>query len=279
MTSQSPRIYLYKITFEEVPYYYYGVHKEKKFNEYYMGSPYTHKWCWNFYTPKKQILQFFDFTDEGWLEANKIEQRIIKSFYSTDKWCLNENCGGVISLKLKSKIGKKIYKLKLGIHGLSKNERIKNAKKAGIIGGTKTYKNKSGIHAIPSEKKADQARKGHKKQKELKIGFWGLSTEKRSEIGKKGGSVSGKNHKKNKSGFFAISPEEKSEISKRGGTTTKEKNVGIFSIPYDKMCERNLKNSLQKWKCLETGFITNAGNLTKYQRKRGIDTTKRIKLE
>jgi hypothetical protein len=29
MTSQSPRIYTYKITFEEVPYYYYGMKAEK----------------------------------------------------------------------------------------------------------------------------------------------------------------------------------------------------------------------------------------------------------
>jgi hypothetical protein len=102
----SPRIYLYKITFEEVSYYYYGVHKEKKFNEYYMGSPVTNKWCWQLYTPKKQILQFFDFTDEGWIEAQEIEKRLIKPFYNTDKWCLNEHCGGLISLEVLSKAGK-----------------------------------------------------------------------------------------------------------------------------------------------------------------------------
>ena len=68
-----PRIYIYKITFEEVPYYYYGVHKEKYFNEQYWGSPVTNKWCWELYTPKKQILQLFDFTDEGWVEAQKID--------------------------------------------------------------------------------------------------------------------------------------------------------------------------------------------------------------
>ena len=33
-----PRIYTYKITFEEVPYYYYGSKKEKYFNEEYWGS-------------------------------------------------------------------------------------------------------------------------------------------------------------------------------------------------------------------------------------------------
>jgi hypothetical protein len=96
MTSQSPRIYLYKITFEEVPYYYYGVHKEKYFNDDYWGSPKTNKWCWELYTPKKQILEIFEFSDEGWLEANKVEERLIKPYFNTDKWCLNENCGGVI---------------------------------------------------------------------------------------------------------------------------------------------------------------------------------------
>jgi hypothetical protein len=39
------------------------------------------------------------------------------------------------------------------------------------------------------------------------------------------------------------------------------------------------KSGYQKWKCIETGFITNAGNLTKYQRARGIDTSKRIRIE
>ena len=98
MTSQSPRIYLYKVTFEEVSYYYYGVHKEKYFNEKYWGTPITNKWCWELYTPKKQILQLFDFTDEGWIKAQEVEKRLIRPVYNTDKWCLNENCGGMSSL-------------------------------------------------------------------------------------------------------------------------------------------------------------------------------------
>lgn len=107
MTSQSLRIYTYKITFEEVPYYYYGVHKEKRFNEEYWGSPVTNKWCWEFYTPKKQILEFFDYSDEGWFDAKEIEDRLIKPVYNTDKYCLNESCGAIRSLKvLREKSGK-----------------------------------------------------------------------------------------------------------------------------------------------------------------------------
>ena len=129
MTSQSPRIYLYKITFEEVPYYYYGIHKEKRYNENYIGSPKTNKWCWKLYTPKKQILQFFEFTDDGWLEANQIEQRIIRPFYNDDKWCLNENCGGCISLDVNRKNGESTYKLKKGIFSRTPEQMRENGKK------------------------------------------------------------------------------------------------------------------------------------------------------
>lgn len=40
-----------------------------------------------------------------------------------------------------------------------------------------------------------------------------------------------------------------------------------------------LKEKFEKWMCLETGFITNPGNLTRYQRARGIDTSKRKRIE
>ena len=107
MTSQSLRVYTYKITFIDTPYYYYGVHKEKRYNEEYWGSPVTNKWCWELYTPEKQILELFDYTDDGWLKAKEVEDRLIKPVYNTDKYCLNESCGAIRSLKvLREKSGK-----------------------------------------------------------------------------------------------------------------------------------------------------------------------------
>jgi hypothetical protein len=35
----------------------------------------------------------------------------------------------------------------------------------------------------------------------------------------------------------------------------------------------------QKWRCLETGFVTNPGNLTQYQRARGINISSRERLQ
>ena len=214
MTYQSPRIYLYKITFEEVPYYYYGVHKEKYFNEEYWGSPVSNKWCWELYTPKKQILEFFN----CWEEAQEVEKRLIKPFYNTDKWCLNESCGGVISLEVKRQIGR-------------------NHKE-----------NKTGIFSVPPEIKSENSRKNANRMVELGIGIHGFSKEKRQEI------------------------------SKKSGTISYEMGVGVHSLTPEQRSQTGKKVASQRWECLETGFITNAGNLTKYQRKRGIDTSKRIRV-
>jgi hypothetical protein len=98
-----PRIYLYKVTFEETPDWYWGVHKEKKYGETYLGSPKTHKWKWEFYTPILEICEFFPYTDEGWGEARKVEDRCILPDLN-NPLCLNEHVGGLMSLEA-SRIG------------------------------------------------------------------------------------------------------------------------------------------------------------------------------
>jgi general stress protein YciG len=218
MTSHSPRIYTYKITFEEVPYYYYGVKKEEYYNQEYWGSPKTNKWCWELYTPKKQILQVFPYTDEGWLNSQEVEKRLIKPFYNTDKWCLNESCGGVFSIGMRKKSGKKLYEDEKGIFSLTPEEKLEIARK----GGQKTYEKRKGIFS--------------------------LTVEERKELGRKNGKAT----YMNKTGIHSLSVEEKKKLGE--------------------------ETSNQKWQCTETGFITNAGNLTKYQKKRNIDTSKRIRI-
>ena len=100
-----PRIYTYKVTFEEIPDWYWGVHKERVFGEVYLGSPSTNKWKWDFYTPKLQVLEEFPYSDEGWLEANRVEDRLIAPDIN-NPLCLNEHFGGVFSLKVCSEAGK-----------------------------------------------------------------------------------------------------------------------------------------------------------------------------
>ena len=143
---------------------------------------------------------------------------------------------------------------------------------------------------VPTEQAIENGRKGGsksgKKVVEEKKGIHGLTKEQKIEIGKKtgyiGGKITGKYHKENQTGIFAMSEEEKIKRNKKGGSVAgklaKELSIGIFAISPEKKCEIGRSVSLQKWKCLETGFITNAGNLSKYQKARGIDTSKRVRI-
>lgn len=210
-----PRIYTYKITFLETPHYYYGVHKEKVFNEEYLGSSVTHRWIWDFYTPNKQILETFDFTDDGYVEAQEVEKRIIKQFIN-DKWCLNENCGGIFSLNSCSKAGK--------------------------MGSLVTMKKGVGLFGMDKETHIKGAKKGTQTQKKNKIGLFGASKEQLIEWGKRGA--------------LGQSKQELSEAGRKGAQ----------------------KSNSQKWKCLITGYISNPGGLTKYQRAKGIDCLNRIRV-
>jgi hypothetical protein len=326
MTKNSPRIYIYKITFEEVRYYYYGVHKEKKFDEYYMGTPVTHKWAWDFYTPKKQILQFFEFSDKGYLEAQEVEKRLIRPFYNTDKWCLNENCAGNFSLKscreagkrsgiiqgnknkenktgicgmsleerrkLGSEIGQKTYELKIGIHAQTPEERIENSS----LGGKKSYELGVGVHGRTKEQIKLDSSKAGKRAYELGVGVHARTKEDMQEQGR----INGTNTYLLGVGIHAQTPEERVEICKLGGKTAYELGVGVHARTKEQMVEHgkklyelglgiatvskeqlreNIKKvNSQKWMCLETGYISNPGGLNSYQKARGIDRSKRIRL-
>ena len=112
---KSPRIYTYKVTFEEIPDWYWGVHKEAKYNDGYMGSPVTHAWKWEFYTPHLQICEIFPYTDEGWEDAKNVEHRIILPDLN-NPLCLNEHCGTSPSLEIMRKTGKRMFQQSEGIH-------------------------------------------------------------------------------------------------------------------------------------------------------------------
>lgn len=165
-----PRIYTYKITFEEVPYYYYGSKKEKYYNQKYYGSPKANKWCWELYNPKKQILEFFEYSDKGYEKCREIENRLIKPFLN-DPYCLNERYGGTYSIDVLRK----------------------NGKKGGTIGGKKGYAN--GLAKLTAEQRSENSKRsgkiGGKVQgeinKKLKIGVCGRNKEQMIIDARKGG--------------------------------------------------------------------------------------------
>jgi hypothetical protein len=84
-------------------------------------------------------------------------------------------------------------------------------------------------------------------------------------------------------GIFAIPKEEHSQNSKKAGKKVYELGIGAFSLSKEKRTEISRecgkKTSSQKWKCLITGHISTPCGLSRYQKARGIDTTKRIKID
>ena len=282
MTSYSPRIYIYKITFDEVLYYYYGVHKEKKFGEEYLGSPKTNKWCWDFYIPKKQVLEIFDYTDEGWMQALEVEKRLIKPFFNDDKWCLNEHCGGKFSIKHQKEAGKMggiiagkmSYELGIGVHGRTKEKMSEDGRKGGMIAAKVHQELGLGLYSLTTEQRSENGKRNGKKCYELGVGIHGRTKEQMRETGKKSGLIA----KKMKVGIHGRTKEQMSEDGRKGGLKCKENKTGVCGISPEQQSIRMTKTNLQKWECLETGFITNPGNLTKYQKARGIDTSKRKRV-
>lgn len=276
-----PRIYTYKITFEEVPYYYYGSHKEKKYNEYYMGSPVTHKLMWDFYTPKKQILEIFNSRED----ANIIENRLIKPVLN-DKWCLNENCGGIVSSNMCKKGTETQIKNKLGIHSRSKEQRKIDADKGretqkrlgiGIYNLSIEIRQKNGKKIGNRNKETGYIQELGKKQGkfcyENGLGIFGMSEDERNDARSNGGKTSGNNAYKNKTGIHSFSKEQKINISKKGGNRNKETGH-IQELGKQQVKKLNTK----KWMCLITNYVSTSGPLSIYQKSRGIDTRLRVEL-
>jgi general stress protein YciG len=88
-------------------------------------------------------------------------------------------------------------------------------------------------------RKANASRTPEQRSEILRKGRASMTSERRSEISRKANA--------------SRTPEQRSEISRKGGN--------------------------QKFQCTETGFITNAGCLARYQKARGIDTSKRVRLD
>ena len=114
---------------------------------------------------------------------------------------------------------------------------------------------------------------------ELMVYNWQqMSEEERSERTRKGWNQISKDKRSEraKKRSLGLTTEQRAEISRKT----------IMNIPTEQRIGNARKAGLrggvvtssQRWQCTETGYIGNAGVLALYQNKRGIDTSKRVKL-
>jgi hypothetical protein len=285
---KSPRIYTYKVTFEEIPHWYWGVHKERKFGEIYLGSPITHKWMWEFYTPKIQILEFFECSAKGYKQAKLVEDRLIRPDLNS-ALCLNENVGGQYSLEAcsrgaitahseKDEGGKSKLAVRIGKSGGSKLHEKKTPdgrSKFGVevIHSLKDEKGKS-VLAVDMGKASMEAKRLKMSEDEIKDHYAAMSQKAFEEKDQDGKSVLGKINGKRLNKIIH------SDIDKNGKSVHALKCNEIIHSKKDEKGRSlvAMTTSNQRWKCLVTGKIAPPGPLTLWQRARGIDTALRIKL-
>jgi hypothetical protein len=196
-----------------------------------------------------------------------------------------------LTTEQKSEAGKKgaekARELGVGLYGLTSEERSKNAKI--------NYDSGKGVASLTAEQRTENGKKagnknietGHiielgkkmgEKHKENKTGIFGLSTEQILENSKKGGAIAFEMGV----GVHARTKEQMSEDGKKGGSISGKKNydngIGLASITKEERKEIVEKTNSQKWMCLETEYVSTAAGVVAYQKARGIDTSKRIRI-
>lgn len=96
-----------------------------------------------------------------------------------------------------------------------------------------------------------------------------------------------------KIGGTRVSREDKSKGGRNGNREAKARGgrnqprdvkvaagrKGGANTPPEVRKANGVKSTSQKWQCTETGFITNAASLSRYQMKRGIDTSCRLRVQ
>lgn len=178
------------------------------------------------------------------------------------------------SVEVGRRNGERNKKFGLGICNLPKEDRIKTGKIAGKKGGKRTKELGVGLFSLTKEQRQEHASKMGKLTYELGTGIHALTIEQRREIGKKAGQ---KTYELG-IGVHSLTPEQRSENGKKSAETNKKNKTGLYGITPEQRRENNKKISSQKWMCLETGHISTPGGLGMYQKARGIDTTKRVRI-
>ena len=160
------RYYTYKVTFSDLPgYFYYGYHSSKRGTRY-SGSPKTWKHLWKFFEPEVQVLQWYETKEE----AVEAEKSILRATWK-DPYSLNENVGGVPSLESMKKGGVKSGVMKTELQTLSRKRSGKALASKRTKESLISQGRKAGKMRTPSQQKA-RSLWGEKGKSNFK---WGLN--------------------------------------------------------------------------------------------------------
>lgn len=119
-----------------------------------------------------------------------------------------------------------------GVRRLTVEEAIELQKERGI-----------GLFGISPEDRHTNAVAGGQRSAEKGVGVHGYSHEELSEIGKRGGSVSGQLVRDSGLGLFAMTPEQKREAAVKAGKASFERGAGFHSLSTEERSEAGRKGA------------------------------------
>lgn len=221
--------YIYKVTFKDLPgYFYYGKHKDN--GKPYLGSPKTWEHLWNQFEPQLHILQWYETAEE----AEAAERSVILVTWG-DKYSLNENAGGCFSEGVCRKNGKAVMAkmskeakadraANLLAHENTRKARSANGRATGAANG------RAGSAKIPKETRVANA--------------------------------------------AAMNAHENTQKARAANAAA----LNSYENTKKNRADNGKNSTSQRWQCLVTGFITNPGNLSKYQKAKGIDASLRKRV-
>ena len=142
------------------------------------------------------------------------------------------------------------------------------------------------------EQRSEAARKAlisytpEKRREAIRKALISYTPEKRSEVSRKlhASRTPEQRSEIARKGYANMTPEQRSELGRKGQANrtpeqrSKAARKGQANRTPEQWSESAKKRNPVKFQCTETGFITNAGSLSSYQKARGIDTSKRVRL-
>jgi len=205
----------------------------------YYGTPVTHKAKWETTIHcKDEIVLYQTFEEMAVAETALIRPHL------DNPLCLNECCGGWLSLDKITQIGKDNVRLKRGWFSISTEQRREIGKEVGS------------------------------RMKEEQKGIFGMTREEKRELGIR----NGERCKTTGTGVCSLSPERRTEI----GLNVFERKLGVHALTTEERQNNARKASMQKWISTHPDFepyVSTAAGLSHWQRARGIPVSYRKKLE
>jgi hypothetical protein len=241
--------------------------------------------------PEEDVKYFGSYRDKTF----KPTQKIILATYDTAEEAISDEIKiqRFFEVVENSHFINQVYQTSTGFRSNSETARKANAK---LTPEQRSERSRKGRAKLTPEQRSETAKKANASRtleqrrestRKAREAYLTKSTpEQRSEVSRKGNAklTPEQRSERSRKANAKLTPEQRSERSRKGRAklTPEQRSEtakkAASNLTPEQRSEIAKKASSQMFQCTETGFIANAGGLAMYQKARGIDTSKRIRI-